>query len=132
MRSALHLVAVGVGVLVCALFAPALVGFLLCAPPLAAGFLWPDRPVAVGTATSAGIAVASAARYLIAGEIWLTRDWHGLYPLRFDWSWSALLVAADIAVEYLTVWGWAVFLGYMSAGIALRLRLRRIRLRAQT
>ena len=120
-----RLLAVGFAVVALVLVCPVtFVGLPFLVLLFLAGWLSPDRPVAAASALTALGLLASVARLAVTGEHWLSNNWHGYYAPDLDLSLAALLVAGDLLVEMFRVWGWAVFMAYMAAGIALRRRIR--------
>ena len=119
-----HGLAVGFAVVAGALVLPLWCTGLLLLLLFLAGWLSPDHPVAVATAMTAMGLGGSVVRLAVTGEHWVFNDWHGRYPLEFDFPLGALFVGGDFVVEILSVWGWAVFMAYIGAGIAVRRRIR--------
>ena len=134
MRRRFKLLAIAVTVPVCVLAVPGSVAVVpLIILGFSAGFLVPDRPVAAGSLMAAVFFAPSillgATWFFFSpsvslGAIWFADQWHRYYPLTLNKSLATLIVIGNIAVGYLAVWGWAVFLGYMGAGVALRRQLR--------
>ena len=89
-----------------------------------AAWLFPEHPVITATALAALTLLPGIVLLIMNADSWFTHYWDGYNLLSFDLVPAFLLVAMDFFVNILVAWGWMVFVAYMGAGIALRLRNR--------
>ena len=89
-----------------------------------AAWLFPEHPVITATALTALTVLPGIVLLIVNADSWFTHYWDGYNLLSFDLVPAFLLVATDFFVNILVAWGWMVFVAYMGAGTALRLRNR--------
>ena len=99
-------------------------GLIVLGLVFVASWLFPEHPVAVANVVTGLGLLPGLVVLFVKANSWFTHYWGGFNPLSFDWTPAFLLVAADLVVNLVVCWGWMVFVAYMSAGIALRRRLR--------
>ena len=125
MRQGLKLLLVAMAAVAGIVLLPAwLGGLIVLGSVFVASWLFPEHPVAVATVVIGLGLLPGFVILFVSADSWFTYYWDGFNLISFDWAPAFLLVAADLVVNLLVCWGWMVFVAYMGAGIALRLRLR--------